>query len=227
MPGNQGGSNWGSTAGNPADGSVYVIGFNVPTIIRLLQARRDAAGRAAGRRRVVKEGRYVTDGFGLYPTIVNPPYTTLTAYDLNQGTIKWQIGLGDDLRLVGQGIKGTGTAATTKGGIIADRARACCSSRPPTARSTSTTARPASELSELPLGGPTSGSPSMYELGGRQYLLVTARRRSRGAEAPWPRRTEGPRASSRTRCRADHRPRRRMKGELRERAHYEKSFRGG
>ena len=66
----------------------------------------------------------MTEGFGLYPTIVNPPYTTLTAYDLNAGTIKWQIGLGDDLRLVGQGIKGTGTAATIKGGIIADRDRA-------------------------------------------------------------------------------------------------------
>ena len=38
MPGNQGGSNWGSTAANPSDGSVYVIGFNVPTIIRLLNA---------------------------------------------------------------------------------------------------------------------------------------------------------------------------------------------
>ncbi len=37
MPGNQGGSNWGSTAANPRDGSVYVIGFNVPTILRLLR----------------------------------------------------------------------------------------------------------------------------------------------------------------------------------------------
>ena len=60
----------------------------------------------------------MTDGFGLYPTIVKPPYTTLTAYDLNQGAIRWQIGLGDDLRLVGQGITGTGAAATTKGGVI-------------------------------------------------------------------------------------------------------------
>ena len=42
MPGNQGGSNWGSTAGNPTDGSVYVIGFNVPTLLRLLKAGRDA-----------------------------------------------------------------------------------------------------------------------------------------------------------------------------------------
>ena len=30
------------------------------------------------------------------------------------------------------------------------------------------------QISELPLGGTTSGAPSMYELNGRQYLLVTA-----------------------------------------------------
>ena len=50
------------------------------------QAGRDRARAAAVRAEVVKEGRYVTEGFGLYPTIVNPPYTTLTAYDLNKGT---------------------------------------------------------------------------------------------------------------------------------------------
>jgi quinoprotein glucose dehydrogenase len=173
MPGNQGGSNWGSTAANPSDGSVYVIGFNVPTIIRLLKPGEVRTGRGGGAPEVVKEGRYVTDGFGLYPTIVSPPYTTLTAYDLNNGTIKWQIGLGDDLRLVGQGVKGTGTAASIKGGII------------PTATGLlfvtaadrkvhvydSTTGK---QLSEFQLGGTTTGSPSMYELEGRQYLLVTA-----------------------------------------------------
>ena len=43
------------------------------------------------------------------------------------------------------------------------------------------------QVSELPLGGATSGSPSMYELGGRQYLLVTAAaRRAAGAVAPTP-----------------------------------------
>ena len=84
MPGNQGGSNWGSTAANPADGSVYVIGFNVPTLIRLLKPGEIRPGQRGGPPEVVKEGRYVTNGFGLYPTIVNPPYTTLTAYDLNR-----------------------------------------------------------------------------------------------------------------------------------------------
>jgi glucose dehydrogenase len=173
MPGNQGGSNWGSTAANPADGTMYVIGFNVPTIIRLLKPGEVRAGRRGGPPDVVKEGRYVTDGFGLYPTIVNPPYTTLTAYDLNAGTITWQIGLGDDLRLIGQGVTGTGTAATIKGGIIATATGllfvTAADRKVHVYDSTS-----GKQLWALALGATTSGSPSMYELGGRQYLLVTA-----------------------------------------------------
>ncbi len=173
MPGNQGGSNWGSTATNPDDGRVYVIGFNVPTVIRLLRAGEKRPARGTTPEEIVREGYPVTDGFGLFPTIVKPPYTTLTAYDLNTGTIAWQKGLGDDLRLVEQGITGTGSAATVKGGMVvtgsglllvtaADR------------RVHVYDAVNGTELTTLQLGGPTSGQPSMYELSGRQYLLVTA-----------------------------------------------------
>jgi quinoprotein glucose dehydrogenase len=173
MPGNQGGSNWGSTASNPSDGSVYVIGFNVPTILRLLRPGETRAGRGGGPREVVKEGQPVTEGFGLYPTIISPPYTTLTAYDLNAGTIKWQIGLGDDPRLASQNVKGTGAAMTVKGGIIptasgllfvtaADRKVHVYDSAD------------GRQVFELPLGAPTTGSPSMYEIDGKQYLIVTA-----------------------------------------------------
>ena len=173
MPGNQGGSNWGSTASNPSDGSVYVIGFNVPTILRLLKPGETRSGRGGAPPEIVQEGRYVTEGFGLFPTIISPPYTTLTAYDLNAGRIKWQIGLGDDPRLISQSVKGTGAAMMVKGGIIrtatgllfvtaADRKVHVYDSAD------------GRQLWELPLGGPTSGSPSMYELAGKQYLLVTA-----------------------------------------------------
>jgi glucose dehydrogenase len=172
MPGNQGGSNWGSTAANPSDGSVYVIGFNVPTIIRLLKPGEVRSGGRGGPE-VVKEGRYVTQGFGLYPTIVNPPYTTLTAYDLNNGTIKWQIGLGDDLRLVDQGIKGTGTAASIKGGIIPTATGLVFATAADRKVHVYDSAS-GKQISEIQLGGATTGSPAMYELGGRQYLLVTA-----------------------------------------------------
>jgi len=174
MPGNQGGSNWGSTASNPTDGSVYVIGFNVPTIIRLLRPGEQRAGRrGGGPADVVVEGKYVTDGFGLYPTIVNPPYTTLTAYDLNRGAIKWQIGLGDDLRLVGQGITGTGTAGTNKGGMITTATGlvfATAADRKVHVYDSDT----GKQISELQLAGNSSGAPSMFELNGKQYLLVTA-----------------------------------------------------
>ena len=183
MPGNQGGSNWGSTASNPADGSVYVIGFNVPTILRLLKPGEVRSGR--GGSEVVKEGRYLTEGFGLFPTIVNPPYTTLTAYDLNRGTIRWQIGLGDDLRLVEKGITGTGTAATTKGGMVVTATGllfATAADRKVHVYDSST----GKQICELPLGGMTSGAPSMYELNGRQYLLVTATAMARGGPSSAP-----------------------------------------
>ncbi|MET0213399.1 MAG: pyrroloquinoline quinone-dependent dehydrogenase, partial [Vicinamibacterales bacterium] len=82
-------------------------------------------------------------------------------------------GLGDDLRLVGQGVKGTGTAGTTKGGIITTTTGllfvTAADRKVHVYDSTN-----GKQLSELQLGAPTSGSPSMYELGGRQYLLVTA-----------------------------------------------------
>jgi len=173
MPGNQGGSNWGSTASSPGDGRVYVIGFNVPTIIRLLKPGETRPARAGNPEELVKDGYPTTDGFGLYPTIVKPPYTTLTAYDLNTGAIAWQKGLGDDLRLLPLGITGTGSAATVKGGLIVTGTGlvfATAADRKVHAYDTGT----GRELATLPLGGPTSGGPSMYEHGGRQYLLVTA-----------------------------------------------------
>ena len=173
MPGNQGGSNWGSTAANPADGTVYVIGFNVPTLLRLLKPGEIRPGRNGRPDEVVKERQYLTDGFGLYPTIVNPPYTTLTAYDLNQGAIKWQIGLGDDRRLAEQGIKGTGSAATVKGGLIVTASGLVFATAADQKVHVYYSAT-GKQLWETPLGGPTSGAPSMYELDGRQYLLVTA-----------------------------------------------------
>ena len=172
MPGNQGGSNWGSTAGNPADGSVYVIGFNVPTLIRLLKPGEIRSGRG-GAREVVTGGTYVTEGFGLFPTIVNPPYTTLTAYDLNAGTIKWQIGLGDDLRLADQGIKGTGTAASIKGGLIPTATGlvfATAADRKVHVYDSAT----GRQISELPLGGNSHRRAVDVRDEGRQYLLVTA-----------------------------------------------------
>ena len=47
---------------------------------------------------------------------IGPPWSQITAYDLNKGTIKWQIGLGDDFRV--KDAKGTGAAVLMKGSVI-------------------------------------------------------------------------------------------------------------
>ena len=126
----------------------------------------------------------MTEGFGLYPTIVNPPYTTLTAYDLNDGTIKWQIGLGDDLRLVGQGIKGTGHGGDGQGRDHRRPRPGCVFVTAADRKVHVYDSATGKQMSELPLGGATSGAPSMYELDGRQYLLVTASGPAAAAVAP-------------------------------------------
>jgi quinoprotein glucose dehydrogenase len=301
MPGNNGGSNFGSTSANPDDGTVYVISYDIPAIMRLLTppeaaargrggargagsgpglavfqrecqachgadrsgtpngasligvasrlsaeemrsavtngkgrmppmphltppdidavvaylTAADAAGRGGGGRGrggagvtfpagpVVESGpaaarpggsgrgsrasgpqaypegvdapaeRYTMNGYGLYENIVRPPYTTLTSYDLNKGTIKWQIPLGDDPRLASLGITGTGTAGDFKFGVIPtttglvfvaggdDKLHAY-------------DAATGKQLGEFALGAASRGIPAMYEYQGRQYLLMTA-----------------------------------------------------
>ena len=48
MPGNNGGSNFGSTSSNPNDGTVYVISYDIPAIMRLLTPQEAAARGGAG-----------------------------------------------------------------------------------------------------------------------------------------------------------------------------------
>jgi glucose dehydrogenase len=174
VPGNSGGANWGSTSANPNDGTVYVISLNMPALIRLLrpgEVRQTGGGGPAGTVSTLE--RPIMDGFGLHANIVSPPYQTLTAYDLNKGTIKWQIGFGDDLRLVGQGITGTGSASSTKTSVIPTAAGLLFATAPDQ-KVHIYDSDTGTQLHELPLGANTSGSPSMYEANGKQYLLVTA-----------------------------------------------------
>src|SRR5205814_6953622 len=55
---------------------------------------------------------------------IGPPWSSLTAYDLNEGTIKWKIPLGDVPELAAKGIKDTGShypkvgPVVTAGGLV-------------------------------------------------------------------------------------------------------------
>ena len=146
-----------------------------------------------GRKRILRGSeapteRYTMNGYGLYSNIVRPPYTTLTSYDLNKGTIKWQVPLGDDPRLASLGITGTGTAGDFKFGVI------------PTITGLVFVAGgddklhvydadTGKQLWERALGAASRGIPSMYEQNGRQYPVddrVGSRRRTQSEPAARP-----------------------------------------
>src|SRR5262249_44505003 len=61
--------------------------------------------------------RYYTN-YNIMRHITSPPWSTLTALNLNNGTIKWQIPLGEDVRAVAEGGRNTGTMLEPKGILV-------------------------------------------------------------------------------------------------------------
>ena len=127
--------------------------------------------------------RYMTD-YGVLASFTKPPYTTLTAYDLNTGEIKWQVPNGDHPPTIQAGgpanTGGVGARhgiVVTKGGLVFlgggdGKVRAYDEDTGQVLWSGS-------------FAGTTSGVPVSFESKGRQYFVVIANRggggRGRGA----------------------------------------------
>jgi quinoprotein glucose dehydrogenase len=275
VPGNSGGANWGSTAADPANGSMYVVSMDLPCILKLerrqtqrpssaespeqqghfifesncrschgsdlkglppavpslvtigsrlsqeqieatvMQGRgpmpgfpklpqsdlsvliafllnpgragdppatapavpaAPAAGADAEAAAASGELRYVS-GFGFMMTTagvapIKPPWSTLTAYDLNQGTIKWQIPLGEVPELVPKGIRGTGFPFPKTGPVVTAGGLIFTATRDHMVRAYDE--ETGQVLWQTRLDAGLQGVPSVYEAGGREYLIVCA-----------------------------------------------------
>ena len=108
--------------------------------------------------------------------VIAPPWTTMTAYDLNAGTIRWQIPLGEVPELAALGYTKTGShfpkvnPVVTAGGLIFTGSR----DRKVRALDSST----GKVLWEVELGAALDGMPAVYEIGGREYVVFCAAARS-------------------------------------------------
>jgi quinoprotein glucose dehydrogenase len=106
---------------------------------------------------------------------IGPPWAELTAYDLNQGTIKWQVPLGVVPSLAAKGIKDTGTYHPTRNGVVATAGGlifiGTFSDRMLRAYDKDT----GKVLWEKEIQAGPEGIPAVYEVNGRQYVAFCAR----------------------------------------------------
>ncbi len=191
MPGHNGGANWGSSAVDPINGKLYVVSKNLPVMLRVELTDREPSVRTvvgsvvtpeqAAQARAAAEAAAANGpiliaspyDFMRSPTngmaAIGPPWSHITAYDLNTGEIEWRIPNGTT---AGPGIPNDagaqyprGAPLVTAGGLLFVA----------TAQDRQLRAydRDTSEvLWSHPLPTGSEGIPATYEIGGRQYLAV-------------------------------------------------------
>jgi quinoprotein glucose dehydrogenase len=118
--------------------------------------------------------RYTTDYGTAWPDMLGPPWAWVVAYDLNTGTIKWKKPIGEDAAATARGDKTTGAVngSQRKGIIITSTGILFC-----TAKGGKLYAYDSDNgtlLWETTLSHESNAQPIMYELNGKQYLLINA-----------------------------------------------------
>ena len=122
-----------------------------------------------------------------YPPLT-PPWGTLNAIDLNRGEIRWQIPFGEYPELVAKGIKNTGSdnyggPVVTKSGLLFIGATNFDKKFRAYDKLTGKL------LWETVLPAAGNATPSVYEIGGREYIAIVCGGGKNGAPsaaASWP-----------------------------------------
>ncbi len=143
------------TAGGPGRGSVYG-GMQGPPYPAGLDVPAD---------------RFFS-GWGVSANAIKPPFSTLVAYDLNKGTIKWQVPVGDDPELAAKGIHGTGARGLRTG--IMPTASGLVFLVGGDGKIRAYDEEDGKVVWEKAIGGASRGIPAIYEANGREYLVISA-----------------------------------------------------
>jgi quinoprotein glucose dehydrogenase len=191
MPGHNGGANWASSAVDPVSGELYVISKNLPVMLRAELTNEEPSARSivgtvvtpaqaaaalAAARAAVAQGpvRYsVPYDFMRSPTnglaAIGPPWSQLTAYDLNTGEIKWQVANGTTL---GPGLPADAGAHFPRGAPLVTAGGLVFVATAQDRRLRAYDRDTGKVLWSQALPGGSEGIPTTYEIAGRQYLAV-------------------------------------------------------
>lgn len=186
MPGNNGGANFGGSAVDPEHGYMYVVSKDLPAMLKLSLPSADPRQPSANRLPAntgssEPTAAHYKSGFGFMfaksgLSVIAPPWTTLTAYDLNSGEIRWKIPLGEVPELAARGITDTGShfpkvnPVVTAGGLIFTGTR----DRKVRALDSDT----GKVLWEATVDNALEGMPAVYEEAGREYVVFCAAARA-------------------------------------------------
>jgi quinoprotein glucose dehydrogenase len=135
-----------------------------------------ASGETESRAVVAANVRY-RSGFGFMFTesglpAIKPPWTTLTAYDLNAGSIQWQIPLGEVPELAAKGFKDTGSHFSKSAPVVTAGGLIFAGTRDRKVRAFDS--HTGKLLWETTLDAALEGMPSVYEVNGREYVVFCA-----------------------------------------------------
>ena len=168
------------TPGPPLGGPVVASG-GAPGGLTLTYGETEEAARYGGRFSgapyppgVSAPKRQYSD-YGLdWPYIISPPWSQLVAYDLNQGTIRWKVPLGEDPEAEKQGGKDTGIlrGGERRGIVVTSTGLLFVNTKDGMIRAYDADTGKVLWCAQLPAG--TEGLPAVYEAHGREYLVVPA-----------------------------------------------------
>jgi quinoprotein glucose dehydrogenase len=112
-------------------------------------------------------------GYGLQPSIIKPPWSVITAYDLNLGTIKWQVPFGEAPQAASEHLKGTGIMLPRNGPVVTATGLYFIATKDE-GKLRAYDQDTGKVLWSVDLPAASEGVPAIYEVNGREYLVVCA-----------------------------------------------------
>jgi quinoprotein glucose dehydrogenase len=177
MPGNNGGSNFSGAAIDPTRGLMFVVSKDYPAMLKLVPppelANADKPLDPAAIRYKSAFGFMVTSS-GL--SAIGPPWTTMTAYDLNTGKITWRIPLGEVPELAAKGVRNTGAHFPKVGPLVTAGGLIFTGTRDRQVRALDVDSGKVLWQAEVEAG--LEGIPAVYEINGKQFVVFCAAARA-------------------------------------------------